>query len=307
MRSRFFIIGAAKCGTTTVDAMLRMHPEIYMSPIKEPNYFSTDIDPARFNDFYREHNTGDTEAYFNSGELPQKHLDFIRDRSQYDRLFETDKSVKWLGESSTSYLYSSVAADNVYGEFPDAKIIVCLRDPVERLKSHLKMALQGGYITSADDRQIENDLNRPDQGWGISELFLPLGMYGEQLNRWYDLFPSSSVHVIFFDEIRNDQQKVWQDLCAFLNVSIFAHDSTVHENKSGIPRYPRLNAALKGSGGIKAVFDRMPESWKNRLKSGWHDRDAKVEIDEERWRAYYQSDIDRLEKLIGRSLDQWKN
>lgn len=304
---RLFIIGAAKCGTTSVDQMLRKHPDIYMSPIKEPNYFSTDIAVEDFNAFYRENNTRDLDAYFSKSPLTAVHLDFVRKPEQYAALFqEAPSNVQYLGESSTSYLYSEVAAQRVKAEFPDAAIIVCLRNPVDRLKSHLKMALQGGFIKAASDVEIEADLAAKVKGWGISELFLELGMYGEQMERWYAHFPKNQIHFIQFDDLVEDQQKVWNELCSFLNVSIFALDSEVHENTGGIPRFPGLNAALKSSGLVRGAIQYLPEKVKSRLKSNLTDSKASIQIDEDRWREYYLSDIERLEGLSGLSLERWK-
>ncbi|KAB2815974.1 sulfotransferase [Phaeocystidibacter marisrubri] len=304
---RLFIIGAAKCGTTTVDQMLRSHPEIYMSPIKEPNYFSTDIRVEDFNTFYRENNTRDLEEYFSQRPLTPVHLDFVRNPHQYDALFEeAPKSVRFLGESSTSYLYSEVAAEKVKTAYPDASIIVCVRNPVDRLKSHLKMALQGGFIKAATDAEIEADHGRKVKGWGVSELFLELGKYGEQLERWYANFPRHQIHIIQFEDLVEDQQKVWNELCSFLNVSIFALESKVHENSGGIPKFPRLNAALRSSGLVRGTMRLLPEKMKNRLKSNLTDHQASIQIDEDRWREYYLNDIQRLEGLSGLSLDRWK-
>lgn len=306
-QARVFLIGAAKCGTTTVDYMLRSHPDIFMSPIKEPNYFSTDIDVNAFSPFYKENNTTDLAEYFSKRPLELRHIDFIRRSEDYSMLYsEAEQGVRYLGESSTSYLFSSEAAVNIRNEFPDAKIIVCLREPVSRLKSHLKMAFQGGYVKSGSDVEIEKDQQKTKQGWGQSELFLELGLYGKQLSRWLKLFPKEQLHVVFFEDIKSNQEKVSQELATFLNVSIFAHDSEVRKNSGGIPKFPVLNKALKSSKWIRNVLNRIPDGIKNRLKSNWIDVQAEVQIDEDRWKKYYREDVERLERLLNLSLQHWK-
>lgn len=304
--NRVFLIGAAKCGTTTVDQMLRQHPQVFMSPIKEPNYFSTDIDPSKFRPLYKEQSLHDLEAYFKESPLPELHLDFVREAGQYEQLFAGANGAAWLGESSTSYLVSEEAPHNIASTFPDAKYIVCLRNPVHRLISHLKMALQGGNVSEVSDEMIEVDWSRPDAAWGVSEMFLELGLYGQQLERWFEHVPKEHFHVVFFEDLIENQQKVFEDLCAFLNVSIFALESTVHANASGVPRFPKLNAYLKGSKRVKGLKDKMPEKWVNRIKAQWHDDSAEIDIDETRWRAFYKEDVEKLESLLGRSLEHWK-
>ncbi len=302
---RLFLIGAAKCGTTTVDQMLRSHPEIYMSPLKEPNYYSTDIDPVRFNPTYRAQVLHDLDAYFANRPLQPLHLDFVRDE-RYWELFSEARNEKWIGESSTSYLPSSVAPEKIAEEHPGARIIVCVRNPYERLVSHVKMALQGGNITEISDEVVQADYERSDRGWGVSEMFLELGLYGEQLERWLKHFDRRQIHILTFEELIEDQQKVWSDLCAFLNVSIFAQKSDFHANAGGVPRFPKLNAMLKGSKRVMRIIDRMPENWVKALKSQWQDGKAEIQLDEKKWKAFYRRDIERVETILGRSLDQWK-
>lgn len=306
MANRVFLIGAAKCGTTTVDQMLRQHPQVYMSPIKEPNFFSTDIDPGKFSPLYKEQSLNDLDAYFQQDPLPTLHLDFVRSEQQYEHLFKGANGSAWLGESSTSYLLSKEAPRKISEAFPEAKFIVCLRNPVHRLISHIKMALQGGNITEVSDELIEVDWKRPDAAWGVSEMFLELGLYGEQLERWFKHVPREQFHIVFFEDLIENQQKVYEDLCAFLNVSIFALESTVHANASGVPRFPKLNAYLKGSKRVKGIKDRMPEKWVNKLKSQWNDDSADLDIDKTRWRVFYKEDIEKLELLLKISLEHWK-
>lgn len=304
--TRLFLIGAAKCGTTTVDQMLRLHPEVFMSPIKEPNYYSTDINPDNFTEVYRKQSLHDLDAYFAQEVLEPMHLDFVRSPQQYADLYRAANGAAVLGESSTSYLVSKEAAENIAKDYPDAKFVVCLRNPVSRLKSHLKMALQGGNITEISDEVVEADMKKPNQGWGSTEMFLPLGMYGMQLEHWLKVFPKAQFHFVFFDDLIENQQKVFDDLCAFLNVSIFALDSEVHANAGGMPRFPKLNAFLKGSKRVRNIKDRMPESWKAMLKAQWNDEAAVVNIDENRWKEYYRKDIEKLESLLGLTLEHWK-
>lgn len=103
MQNRFFIIGAPKCGTTSLARWLADHPQIYFSPIKEPHFYCTDL---KFRN--------------------------VCNKRAYDKLFaKAPSSAVMLGEASTWYLFSQEAIPNILRAHPNAKFIVMTRDPVE--------------------------------------------------------------------------------------------------------------------------------------------------------------------------------
>lgn len=129
----FFIVGAPKCGTTTLWTYLYEHPNCYMTPTKEPNYFTTDLQP-----FYK-----------------------IDSRDEYIKLFEgAGESHIAVGEASTAYLLSHEAMKNIYNFDPKAKIIVMLRNPVDLVYSyHLFRVFLGVERVRSFDRvwEIQED------------------------------------------------------------------------------------------------------------------------------------------------------
>ena len=135
----FFIAGAAKSGTTSMYHFLDSHPEIYMSPVKEPNHFCIDIKPSEFSAEFILHEKQknlDIEKYV-AGEMKQKHWGyFVQNRRDYKMLFKNRTIEKAAGEVSNSYLYSASAAEQIKIEVPGAKIIIILRNPAERAYSH---------------------------------------------------------------------------------------------------------------------------------------------------------------------------
>ena len=144
-KANFFLVGAAKSGTTSVYDFLNRHPEVYMSPVKEPNYFSSDIKIDEFSETYRKTTFLDTEFYFSNEELPPLQLTFVREEKQYERLFEKVETEKVIGECSTSYLFSAKAAEEIHAYNPNAKIVMLLRNPIKRAYSHYIMALKYGF------------------------------------------------------------------------------------------------------------------------------------------------------------------
>jgi hypothetical protein len=157
-KQMLFIIGAAKAGTTTLQSMLNKHPEIYFSPIKEPNHFCTDIKIENFTKEYKRNTFLDTDKYFSEKELKPLQLSFVKRREQYLQLFkDAEQEHKILAEASTSYMFSEIAAHEIYKFNEEAKILVILRNPAERAFSHYLMGLRYGYTTKNFREEIEND------------------------------------------------------------------------------------------------------------------------------------------------------
>ena len=137
----FFVIGAAKAGTTLVFERLNARSDVYLSPLKEPNYYSSDIDTSRFSPEFIANTRLDLTDYFSQSPLPTLQIGFIRDASEYASLFKNAPSTALIrGECSTSYLFSEAAPAALAAEHPDAQILIMLRNPIDRLYSHYMMA-----------------------------------------------------------------------------------------------------------------------------------------------------------------------
>ena len=111
-RVNFFVIGAAKCGTTTLYARLNAHPEVFLSPLKEPNYHSrADLDPTRFSKAFKANTKLDLTDYFAAPDpLAKMQVGFVREAADYARLFSgANDTHRIVGECSTSYLWSPSA------------------------------------------------------------------------------------------------------------------------------------------------------------------------------------------------------
>src|SRR5688572_14646371 len=103
----FLVVGAAKCGSTSLYHYLKQHPEAYMSPLKEPNHFSTDIDPEKFSPEYKLHEKQknlDVKKYVNSDLLTEEWEAYVHDREDYLKLFRFATGKKAIGEISNAYL-----------------------------------------------------------------------------------------------------------------------------------------------------------------------------------------------------------
>lgn len=307
MKANFFIIGAAKSGTTSLYKYLNQHSEIYFSPIKEPNYFSTDIDVSKFSSLYKKNTFLDTDLYFAGKLLPDLQLSFVRKEEYYNRLFEKAEGFKVIAESSTSYLYSSVAAQNICDYNPNAKILVVLRNPIARCFSHYEMALRYGHTQLGFREALEKDIAKKEKGWGISELFIELGQYFQQLERYYKIFPKEQIKVILFDDFITDPRKVIGDCFAFLNLKVEAVDLSKKYNEKKLPKNPKLNKLLTRIGAKNLLKQILPQSSQEVLKKvffkGGNQKYVKSDFDF--LLDIYKDEIKNTALLTQRDLSNW--
>mgnify|MGYP001229748050 CR=1 FL=1 len=311
----FFLIGAAKSGTTSLYERMSAHEEVYLSPLKEPNFFSTDIDPKNFSDAFKANTQLDLSRYFKTSPLPQQQVGFVSEMNDYNRLFEAVESESVIGECSTSYLYSRTAAQEVRTYNAQAKILVVLRNPVDRLFSHYLMARKYGF--TADDVRIaiEKDQRLKEKGWGQSELFVELGQYAEQLNRWYKEFPSEQIKVLFTEELKKEE--TWIQLYRWLGIKAhLPEEGSTNEdqqtsdpkgvaNSAGLARFEKLNRWITEKGLKKALGKILPSIIKRKLLYFYY-TDVNLptlnEADREYIASFYDKDRARLTQLINRDL-----
>ncbi|MCF8308550.1 MAG: sulfotransferase domain-containing protein [Bacteroidales bacterium] len=307
-KPNFFIIGAAKAGTTSLYEYLKQHPDIYFSPVKEPNYFSTDIQVAHFSNTYKKNTFLDTETYFSKKNLEPLQLAFVRKPEHYRRLFEDVSGEKAVGEASTSYLYSSVAAENIKMYNPRAKVVAILRNPMERAVSHYQMALRYGHTRLGFRQAIETDMNKNPKGWGISELYIELGLYYQQLKRYFDLFPAENIKVLLLDDFKEDPQRTVKDCQRFLGVKEITPNAYEIYNKARIPRFKLFNKFITESGIKKLLKKQLPGRVQEKLKDRLFSEGEELDVTKEDivfLKTIYREDIEKTSRLINRDLSAW--
>jgi hypothetical protein len=307
-KANFFLVGAAKSGTTSVYDFLNHHSETFMSPIKEPNYFSTDIRIDKFSDVYRKTTFLDTDKYFSNSNLEPLQLTFVRDRKHYDRLYEKVTNEPLIGECSTSYLYSENAAQNIFNYNPTAKIVIVLRNPIQRAYSHYLMALKYGFTDQDFLTAIEQDQAKDDKGWGSSELFIDLGLYSAQIKRYFDLFGEKQVHVMFMEDLQSNPKEFYGSLCEFLKIDMLSpFYKDLKSNSALVPKYPTLNKFLVKFGLKQFVKQISPLIFIKFLKVlVFNSEVPKLTTAEKKSiLKYYQNEIEKLELLLNRDLKHW--
>lgn len=289
-KPNFFILGAPKCGTTSLAAWLAEHPAIFISPTKEPKYFSTDI----------------------------PHQKYITTPEQYAQLFSgaTDAH-QAIGEASTEYLYSSDAVPNILAYSPDARMVVCLRNPVTLAPSLHEQMIFDGDETIADfwtawQAQFPERAAKTIPAGPYTAMFYLYGprcQLGKQVERLLARVPRERVHFIFADDLRNDPARCYRELLSFLGVVDDGRTEfpTLNTAKTlrhpGIKRWLNLANALKNRLGInvKTGFGRKIMAWNKKERA----RERLPESQRLELEKYFQEDITRLSKVLGVSLDHW--
>ncbi|MBP7398275.1 MAG: sulfotransferase [Chitinophagales bacterium] len=307
----FLVVGAVKAGTTSLHEYLNQHPEIFMSPVKETNFFSdADMLFDKFNVDYKQDIDHNLDKYLDGPMDKKIHIAHIRTWQQYQKLFRDVKEQKAIGEISNSYLYCPNTANAIHAQLPEAKIVMILRNPIDRLFSQYLMNLKLGKIITKDLLlEIQNDQDKKDKGWGVSHLYLEVGKYYPQVKNYFDIFSKNQVHVILYDDYKKDPAAVMQKLFAFIGVDAnFSLDMSMKYNEAGLPRFGKLNYWLTQTGIYGLSKKIFPDSLKSRIKSLIYTKDniPVISAEEKSWLVnYYKEDVEQLEKFLGVSLQHW--
>lgn len=246
-KPNLFLVGAAKAGTTSLAAYLGSHTEIYLSPIKEPNHFNTEVDLGLIREDHRRNTYIDFNSYFSKSKLENIHIAFVQHRENYLNLFREVEQQRYLMEASTGYLYSPVAAQNIHAFNSEAKIIIILRHPVERAISHYMMdAARGNVKLEKSLNTIRDDHNATKQGYCITNLYIELSLYYAQVRRFLDTFQPENVLVLNFDTLRKSPTLVLQQVASFLELRYdFAEENKVL-NQTGASRFGSVRKHFRG-------------------------------------------------------------
>ena len=145
----FLIIGSAKAGTTSLHYYLNQHPEIYMTAVKEPRFFALEGKNLNF--------SGPDKDIINSTS--------VTTYEEYIALFEEVSSEKAIGETSPLYLYSEKAIQRIHHYLPDVKLIVILRNPIDRAFSCYTHLLREGYESLSFADSLKAEEGRIHDNW----------------------------------------------------------------------------------------------------------------------------------------------
>lgn len=219
----FLIIGAAKAGTSSLYEYLKQHPQIWMSPIKETNFFALEGETLDF-----------------SGPADQDCISSfsITKIEDYLTMFQGVSNEIAIGEASPQYLYSPKAPKRIQHYIPETKLIAILRNPVERAHSQFLMFIRDGREPLRDfAKAIEQEETRMRNNWEWAWQYIGVGFYYVHLQRYFDTFDHNQIKVYLFDDLTTNPAGILQDIFRFLGVDdSFIPDMSVRHNVTVIPQ-----------------------------------------------------------------------
>lgn len=301
-----FLVGAMKAGTTTIADQLAVHPEVFICPVKEPNFFCTDLDlEEEYSVDYAQ-----AIAHGRAGMKPEIHSGVIREERQYKALFSGWRGEKIGGECSTSYLYSTAAAENIRCVSPGAHILIVLRNPVERAFSEFLMNCSIGAAVPPFSRYL--DIERDQRRHGVippRHKYVTAGLYSNQVKAYLKRFPRDRVLILLHDDMRSDFAGFMRRIWDFLEVSHLDSGSGTRSNTAKYPRFAHLNLFLKRSGAKRLAQELLPPGAKAYCKRLYYGPlPAELRLEEQdrcRLAEEFFPDVQELSRLLDRDLSAW--
>ena len=273
MLPNFFIIGAAKSGTTSLWHYLGEHPDVFVADLKEPNHFSP-LAPPRF-----------------------------PDRADYEALFQGGAGASAVGEASVAYLHDPSTPGLLADAVPDARLLAVLRDPVDRAYSQYRYNRQRDLepeatfagALAAEPRVIET-------GDHMRRRYVERGRYDEQLSRYQTWHDRGRLLVFLYEDLASDPGRVMREVFTFLDIDPDVPlDLGVRHHISGnLLRRTALGAVQPGR---SSVLPRRVRTAVLRLADRSiprADRRAMAEL-----RERLAPDNERLQARLGRDLSAW--
>lgn len=192
----FFILGAGRCGTTSLHRYLRQHPEIFMASVKEPSFF---CEPFQV----------------------------VTNPIHYAGLFAGVGGETAIGEASHVYLTHPRSAETLKAFFPEARFVLTFRHPADRAYSLYHHMRRYGYETAGSfERALAIEDRRYHSTWFQNHcgqyfynfLYFRSGLFGEQIKRYFSLFDPERFHILTLADLKNDPYQTLGRIFAFLHV-----------------------------------------------------------------------------------------
>ncbi len=279
MKVNTFIVGAPKTGTTSLYYYLNQHTNVCMSSIKEPNFFSAK----------------EVNSLFYKSKI-------VDDINEYHKLFSQNKK-QIIGEASVSYLFFNEVPNRIYKYNPKAKIIILLRNPIERALSHYLMDFRLGFCSE----NFEDIIAQPEIFPQYYQQYLELGNYFLQLKRYLNVFNENQLSIVFYDDLKSNSQKVMKHIFSFLEIEFQDLDYSI-QNSFLSPSNIFVSELYKFNSLRKIVKSLFPEPFLSLVKSIFFSNNSKPTFSDsiiKQLNAYYKSDIVELEKLLNKDLSKW--
>lgn len=283
----FLIVGTPKSGTTSLYHYLNQHPEIYFSSHKEPHFFSF---------------IGEQKPHWG-----------IKTIAEYEKLFEDATNEKAIGEASTWYLYSKSAAEQIKKYIPNVKLIIILRNPIERAYSSWAFQIQCGWESIVDfEEALQAEKNRMKNGCGWDFHYLHTGFYYKQIQRYFNLFSREQIKIYTHDDLKQNCTFVIKDIFDFLEVdNSFVPDTSIRHNSTRLPKNQLINLFFKKNSYYKeAIKALIPHSLRKKMREKvlYSNSSSTYNLSQElkaKYTLLYKDDILKTSELSKLDFSHW--
>lgn len=289
----FIVIGAPKSGTTSLYYYFRQHPDIYLPKTKELHYFS-------FPELgLSSSGPGDAAALSGAG--------LTQTWEQYTAQYLDVTNHSAIGDISPSYLYYSSSARKIFETLGLVKIIVIIRNPVDKAYSQYMHMVRDGLETLSFSEAIAAESGRQEQGWRDIWRYTQSSLYADRLDEFIAVFGRENVKIILFDDFVENTTSVLTDLLIYIGVDPTVKISTDETfNRTGTPRSAYISDILMSQSLLKklvklvipADLRRNLRNWLMKINTG-----DKPELPQQLRTSllnYFRDDIVKVERLIGK-------
>jgi hypothetical protein len=293
MLPNFIIAGAPKCGTTSLYFYLQQHPEIFFPKIKEPHFFSKKYKMLPFQ--------GPKDDRLGSNR--HKDLSF----RNYEYLFQKANTNQMIGEASADYIYYSECAQDIYNVLGDVKIIIILRNPIQRAYSAYLNMVRDGHEFLSFSQALNEETNRIRLNWDFMWYYKDVGYYYKNILKFKEIF--SNVYICFLDDIKSDINGTVKNLYTFLGVdNEYIPESNLIHNISGIPINTNIYKIINNKYIyllLKKTFGSLGERINYKMNRAiLKKRDIKFN-DVQYLKSCYVTDVKKIQSIVGNDLSHW--
>ncbi|MEM9216742.1 MAG: sulfotransferase [Cyanobacteria bacterium P01_F01_bin.150] len=293
----FLIIGAMKAGTTSLYRYIKQHPQVFMSPVKEPNFFALE------------------------GEVLDDPRVTVTDLKAYTALFESVTDEVAIGEASVRYLYSEKAAKRIHHHIPDAKLLVVLRNPVERaFSAYVYQFSRGSDLLPQFSEALQAEPERIAKDFDCWWHYKAMGFYHAQLQPYYRYFSPQQIKICLHEDLCEQSNSMLAEIFQFLQVDpSFQPNTAQQHNTTRVPQNQFIHNFLTKPHPIKEVFKPLFSSdLRYKIVKGLRQKNltAASNVDpakrpvltpsvRQRLISDYREDILQLQDLLQRDLSHW--
>lgn len=296
-----FLVGAPKCGTTSLYEYLHSHPQIFFPSVKGDGYWRAK-----------------EPGYFCAvDEVPEEYS--IKNKHDYLALYADSEQYRWRGDASACYLLSEGAPERIKAFCKDARILITLRPPVDMMRSwHRALLLERREditdfheaVAASGDRR--NGLRVPSLPGVVPKWldYFAVSRFAPQVEHYQRLFAADSIKVVLLEDIASRPEQTYREILQFLSVdSTFLPEFRIHNEALRQGSLERCFYLVRSLPGIKTLADRIfPYPIRRRVLSLIRGMDRSEPVSDRRdeeLNKSYQSDVERLAELIGRDLSHW--